>query len=116
MKKTKYNWVNVPKWVTHIATDESGEVYGYYKKPLLHPVSCCWASGNENRTTYLGETDLTDWGNSLEERPDFVDVNQAIFEVIKKHMPIGYPYVDFMASKCTDEILSILDLNNEKQQ
>ena len=43
--KTKYDWSNVPKWVKFIATDSTGNTYGYEGKiKTVHNFSryVCW--------------------------------------------------------------------------
>ena len=67
--KTKYNWSEVPSWVKFIATDSTGNVYGYEGefKPYII-LDSMFVGGNYVNLNMTISFD--DWKDSLEERPN----------------------------------------------
>lgn len=70
---TKYNWVNIPKEITHIAYDQDGSLYGFHQKPRRSQIFRVWYDTPDETTIYLGKVEPIDWENSLQERPTFSD-------------------------------------------
>lgn len=69
-----YDWKNhkIPIWIKWIATNESGEIFGFINKPILEKCSLGWESTNENHRplllNFLKSPEIN-WERSLEIRP-----------------------------------------------
>lgn len=62
--------LTVPFWVTHIATDSTGKVFGYRDKPVVSSLGPIWAYGiqepTETMSIFIGNVKFRgDWKNSL---------------------------------------------------
>jgi hypothetical protein len=78
--RTRYNWVNVPKWVQYQTTDANGDISVYESKPTLCEYAWYPRGGDY---FIIGKADPTDWENSLEQRPAADLIRDDIEAIIK---------------------------------
>ena len=67
--KTKYDWSNVPKWVKFIATDSTGNTYGYEEKIKPYIILDDMFVGGRYMSLDMNAP-FDNWRESLEERPN----------------------------------------------
>jgi hypothetical protein len=78
--RTRYNWINVPRWVQYQATDSNENVCVYKSKPGLS--ENIWFP-RDGDCCIIGKADATDWQNSLEQRPPADLIRSDIEAIIK---------------------------------
>ncbi len=61
------DWSTAPIWAMYRAIDSDGSAWYYGKKPLLGPLVWLW---EDCRIERIGEFEVEDWQNSLEQRPE----------------------------------------------
>lgn len=61
------DWSTAPEWANWRAADADGVVWYYGKKPSLGPLVWFW---EDCRIDRIGEFEIEDWQNSLEQRPE----------------------------------------------
>ena len=67
MKTVKYrgNEYNIPEWVSYIATDENGGVWGFEDKP--YSSRGYWLNREQcGKCKRIGSLNIDNWENSLE--------------------------------------------------
>ena len=115
MKKPKYDWRNIPDWVSYIAIQRNGDKIGYEVEPVLHGTGY-WVS-------YVGQVYFLDdvgpcenWQDSLEERPKVLGTKQEIEQIIKFVLQDddtdcgNEALCSVIASRCADQIMERLKL------
>ena len=78
----KYDWRNIPDWVSYVAIQRNGDKFGYDVAPVLHGTGY-WVS-------YIGQSYLLEnvgpcenWKDSLERRPNVLGTKEEIEDVVK---------------------------------
>lgn len=68
MKKTKYDWSEIPDWAQHVAIDSKGDQFAFEEEPKLH-YGGFWAKYG-GRSCFLENVGFCEnWKDSLEKRP-----------------------------------------------
>ena len=80
--KTRYNWRNIPDWVSYVAIDSNGDKFGYDVAPELHS-SDCWTNNIGQSCLLENIGPCENWKDSLEERPKTLGTKEEIEHVIK---------------------------------
>lgn len=115
MKSSKYDWRNIPDWISYVAIDSNGDKFGYEVKPKLH-IGGFWAK-------YIGQSYLLgnvgpceNWKDSLERRPKVLGTKEEIEDIVKSVLQdedtdCGNEIIcSVIASKCAEQIVERLKL------
>ena len=121
--KTKYDWRNIPDWISYVAIDSNGDKFGYEVKPKVHisdrwtnNIGDCWT--NNIGRSYLLENvgPCENWKDSLEKRPKVLGTKQEIEQIIKfilqdEDTDCGHEVLcSVIASRCAEQIIERLKL------
>ena len=113
--KTKYDWRNIPDWVSYVAIERNGNKFGYEVAPKLH-IGGFWAK-------YFGESIFLEnvgpcenWKDSLEERPKTLGTKEEIETIVKfilqdEDTDCGNEVLcSIIASRCAEQIMERFNL------
>ena len=108
--KTKYDWRNIPDWVSYVAIERNGDKFGYEVAPKLH-IGGFWAK-------YFGGSIFLDnigpcenWKESLEKRPNTLGTKEEIETIVKlvlqdEDTDCGNEVLcSVIASRCAEQIM-----------
>ena len=113
--KTKYDWRNIPDWISYVAIDSNGDKYGFEIEPEIHS-SDCW---NNNVGQYCLLDNMgpyENWKDSLEKRPDTLGTKEEIEQIVKfilqdEDTDCGNEVLcSVIASRCAEQIMERLKL------